>query len=240
MANKRRLSALSPEIEEPTDPDDELMFLCLGGGNEVGRSCHIIQYKGKTVMVSGSSKTTVLESTQLMMRSQKLDAGQHPAYDGFAALPYFDEFDLSTVDVLLISQYVCTPSFSGHLPIYLANRVSNILEWTVFEAIYDCPEEIYHFRAEGICFAPRFTLEGFICFSMKLPTESHVHQSINTSMLYTVLLQYAVFAVIEITLRTRNTKIHCLQEDNLSTQPGYLGKERTRILMLIEFPQFSR
>ena len=27
------------------------MFLCLGGGNEVGRSCHIIQYKGKTVMV---------------------------------------------------------------------------------------------------------------------------------------------------------------------------------------------
>lgn len=38
--------------EEPVDPSDELMFLCLGGGNEVGRSCHIIQYKGKTVMVS--------------------------------------------------------------------------------------------------------------------------------------------------------------------------------------------
>ena len=38
--------------EEPVDPADELMFLCLGGGNEVGRSSHIIQYKGKTVMVS--------------------------------------------------------------------------------------------------------------------------------------------------------------------------------------------
>jgi len=37
--------------EEPVDPSDELMFLCLGGGNEVGRSCHIIQYKGKSVMV---------------------------------------------------------------------------------------------------------------------------------------------------------------------------------------------
>jgi len=37
--------------EEPVDPADELMFLCLGGGNEVGRSCHVIQYKGKTVMV---------------------------------------------------------------------------------------------------------------------------------------------------------------------------------------------
>lgn len=40
-----------PGNEEPVDPADELMFLCLGGGNEVGRSCHIIQYKGKTVMV---------------------------------------------------------------------------------------------------------------------------------------------------------------------------------------------
>lgn len=38
-------------VEEPVDPADELMFLALGGGNEVGRSCHIIQYKGKTVMV---------------------------------------------------------------------------------------------------------------------------------------------------------------------------------------------
>ena len=34
----------------------------------------------------------------------QLDAGQHPAYDGLAALPFFDDFDLSTVDVLLISQ----------------------------------------------------------------------------------------------------------------------------------------
>jgi hypothetical protein len=33
----------------------------------------------------------------------------HPAKEGFSALPFFDEFDLSTVDILLISQYV------GHL-----------------------------------------------------------------------------------------------------------------------------
>lgn len=50
MASKRKAAAMAPE--EPVDPSDELMFLCLGGGNEVGRSCHIIQYKGKTVMVS--------------------------------------------------------------------------------------------------------------------------------------------------------------------------------------------
>ncbi|KAI4191811.1 MAG: hypothetical protein LQ346_004593 [Caloplaca aetnensis] len=84
MAAKRKLSMLAAEAEEPVDPSDELMFLNLGGGNEVGRSCHILQYKGKTVM---------------------LDAGMHPAYDGLGALPYFDEFDLSTVDVLLISHF---------------------------------------------------------------------------------------------------------------------------------------
>lgn len=83
MAAKRKASAMLAVEEEPGDPSDELMFLNLGGGNEVGRSCHIIQYKGKTVM---------------------LDAGMHPAYDGLSALPFYDEFDLSTVDILLISQ----------------------------------------------------------------------------------------------------------------------------------------
>ena len=51
MASKRKNAAMEPEDVEPIDPADELMFLCLGGGNEVGRSCHILQYKGKTVMV---------------------------------------------------------------------------------------------------------------------------------------------------------------------------------------------
>lgn len=72
-----------PEDDEPVDPNDELLFVALGGGNEVGRSCHIIQYKGKTVM---------------------LDAGVHPALEGLAVLPFYDDFDLSTVDILLITQ----------------------------------------------------------------------------------------------------------------------------------------
>ncbi len=55
MASKRKAAAMAVQApEEPVDPADELMFLCLGGGNEVGRSCHIIQYKGKTVMVGSS------------------------------------------------------------------------------------------------------------------------------------------------------------------------------------------
>lgn len=40
----------------------------------------------------------------IMYIDLQLDAGQHPAYDGLAALPFYDDFDLSTVDVLLISQ----------------------------------------------------------------------------------------------------------------------------------------
>ncbi|KAJ5712109.1 Endoribonuclease ysh1 [Penicillium malachiteum] len=84
MAAKRKASGMGVGDDEPVDPSDELAFYCLGGGNEVGRSCHIIQYKGKTVM---------------------LDAGMHPAKEGFSALPFFDEFDLSTVDILLISHF---------------------------------------------------------------------------------------------------------------------------------------
>ncbi|OQE71758.1 hypothetical protein PENNAL_c0101G10348 [Penicillium nalgiovense] len=85
MTSKRKASAMGAAVDdEPVDPSDELAFYCLGGGNEVGRSCHILEYKGKTVM---------------------LDAGMHPAKEGFSALPFFDEFDLSTVDVLLISHF---------------------------------------------------------------------------------------------------------------------------------------
>ena len=84
MASKRtHASTLEDADNDPIDPSDELVFLALGGGNEVGRSCHIIQYKGKNIM---------------------LDAGIHPAYDGLAALPFYDEFDLSSVDLLLITQ----------------------------------------------------------------------------------------------------------------------------------------
>lgn len=53
MASKRKAAAMGMAgDDEPVDPSDELAFYCLGGGNEVGRSCHIVQYKGKTVMVS--------------------------------------------------------------------------------------------------------------------------------------------------------------------------------------------
>lgn len=62
MASKRKAAAMAAVDEEPVDPADELMFLNLGGGNEVGRSCHIIQYKGKTVMVNFTASSFKLSA----------------------------------------------------------------------------------------------------------------------------------------------------------------------------------
>ncbi|OLN87329.1 Endoribonuclease YSH1 [Colletotrichum chlorophyti] len=124
MASKRKASAMAATVaDEPVDPADELMFLCLGGGNEVGRSCHIIQYKGKTVM---------------------LDAGQHPAYDGLAALPFFDDFDLSTVDVLLISHFhvdhaaslpyvLSKTNFRGR--VFMTHPTKAIYKWLIQDSV---------------------------------------------------------------------------------------------------------
>ncbi|PKI74863.1 cleavage and polyadenylation specificity factor subunit 3-I [Punica granatum] len=63
---------------------DRLTVTPLGAGNEVGRSCVYMSFKGKTVL---------------------FDCGIHPAYSGMAALPYFDEIDPSTIDVLLITHF---------------------------------------------------------------------------------------------------------------------------------------
>lgn len=63
---------------------DNFRFFGLGGCNEVGRSCHIIEYKNKVIM---------------------LDSGVHPGLGGMNSLPFFDEYDMSKVDILLISHF---------------------------------------------------------------------------------------------------------------------------------------
>ena len=63
---------------------ENLLITPLGAGNEVGRSCILLQFKGKTIM---------------------FDCGVHPAYTGLASLPFFDEIDPATVDLVLISHF---------------------------------------------------------------------------------------------------------------------------------------
>lgn len=77
-------SSLKRRDSSATREGDQLIITPLGAGNEVGRSCVYMSYKGKTVL---------------------FDCGIHPAYSGMAALPYFDEIDPSTIDVLLVTHF---------------------------------------------------------------------------------------------------------------------------------------
>ncbi|XP_038989573.1 cleavage and polyadenylation specificity factor subunit 3-I-like isoform X1 [Phoenix dactylifera] len=76
--------ALKRRESTATREGDRLTITPLGAGNEVGRSCVYMSYKGKTVL---------------------FDCGIHLAYSGMAALPYFDEIDPSTIDVLLVTHF---------------------------------------------------------------------------------------------------------------------------------------
>ncbi|TKA56850.1 hypothetical protein B0A53_01251 [Rhodotorula sp. CCFEE 5036] len=76
------VAQISPE--GITGLDDEMEVQLLGAGQEVGRSCCVIKYKGSTIVC---------------------DAGVHPAFSGMAALPFLDELDWSTVDAILITHF---------------------------------------------------------------------------------------------------------------------------------------
>lgn len=68
----------------PFQGDETLEFIPLGAGNEVGRSCCLLKFKGKTIM---------------------FDCGAHPGYRGEESLPFFDEVDADTIDLLLVTHF---------------------------------------------------------------------------------------------------------------------------------------
>ncbi len=63
---------------------EQLEFNPLGAGEEVGRSCHILRYRGKTVM---------------------LDCGVLPAFRGMACLPALDLIEPSEIDIIFITHF---------------------------------------------------------------------------------------------------------------------------------------
>lgn len=79
MSNKRKADS-----QVPAEESDQLVIRPLGAGQEVGRSCIMIEYKGKKIM---------------------LDCGIHPGLSGMDALPFVDLIEADEIDLLLISHF---------------------------------------------------------------------------------------------------------------------------------------
>jgi len=80
----------------PTEESDLLKITPLGAGQEVGRSCHIVEFKDKRIM---------------------LDCGIHPGLSGMDALPFVDMIPADQIDLLLISHFHL--DHAGALPWFL-------------------------------------------------------------------------------------------------------------------------
>ena len=100
-----------------TGEDEILTVIPLGAGSEVGRSCIILKYRGRTIM---------------------LDCGVHPAYTGLASLPFFDEVDPESIDLILISHfhldhaaalpyYTQRTGYTG--PVFMTHPTRAIFRW---------------------------------------------------------------------------------------------------------------
>lgn len=61
-----------------------MTIMPLGSGQEVGRSCHLLEFRGTTIL---------------------LDCGIHPGYEGINGLPFLDNIDTESVDVLLVTHF---------------------------------------------------------------------------------------------------------------------------------------
>ena len=60
----------------PSEESDHMKITPLGSGQEVGRSCHVVQFKDKKIM---------------------LDCGIHPGLTGMDALPFVDMIEADQV-----------------------------------------------------------------------------------------------------------------------------------------------
>jgi hypothetical protein len=74
------------------------------------------------------------------LTTSQLDAGMHTGKEGTEAMPYFDTFDLETIDILLISQYVLPFPFEQYVDKEPENRMSGCACVTGVEDEQDKPE----------------------------------------------------------------------------------------------------
>jgi cleavage and polyadenylation specificity factor subunit 3 len=64
--------------------EDVMTITPLGSGQEVGRSCHVLEFRDMKIM---------------------LDCGIHPGYEGMNGLPFLDRIEPEQVDILLITHF---------------------------------------------------------------------------------------------------------------------------------------
>jgi len=81
---KAKIAMLKRPLSSSGHDDNVLNVKPLGAGNEVGRSCLLLKYKGLTVM---------------------LDCGVLPSFSGEASLPFIREIDPASVDVIIITHF---------------------------------------------------------------------------------------------------------------------------------------
>lgn len=103
--------------------NEKIKIMPLGAGNEVGRSCIVVEYGGRRIM---------------------LDCGVHPAHTGTASLPFLDLVDLSKIDAVFITHFhldhaAALPfltektSFKGR--VYMTHPTKAILKWLLNDYI---------------------------------------------------------------------------------------------------------
>lgn len=79
-----------------SNSNDIVEVVPLGGGCEVGRSCIILKFKGKNIM---------------------LDCGIHPSDNDLSSLPFFDRINPADIDLLLVTHFHL--DHCGSLPYFL-------------------------------------------------------------------------------------------------------------------------
>ncbi|KAM0673989.1 endoribonuclease ysh1 [Gurleya vavrai] len=79
---------------------EKIVFMPLGAGNEVGRSCMYLKYLNTSIL---------------------FEIGIHPAYVGTAGLPFLDLIDLSIIDAIFVTHFHL--DHAGALP-YLTERTN--------------------------------------------------------------------------------------------------------------------
>eukprot|EP00055_Hartaetosiga_balthica_P006575 m.20886 g.20886 ORF g.20886 m.20886 type:complete len:740 (+) comp5297_c0_seq1:2658-4877(+) len=119
MSGKRRSGREDALVEE----EDQLTIIPLGAGQEVGRSCHLLKYKGFTIM---------------------MDCGIHPGLEGLMKLPYFNLASLSEVDIVLITHFHL--DHCGALPyllerttfkgkVFMTHATRDIFHWNLIDQV---------------------------------------------------------------------------------------------------------